>query len=111
MRQNSFVSKAGTYGLLLVARELNVPAFVLAQRAKFLPDRCARLTLPRRDAAEVWDGAPAGVSVVNLPFEETPLSLVRGVVTESGFLGHREIEDAAASALVADELLAPAPPG
>jgi len=110
VRQTTFVSKAGTYGLLLVARELNVPAFVLAQRAKFLPDRCARLTLPRRDASEVWADAPEGVQVVNLPFEEIPLALVRGVVTESGFLGHRELADAAASALVAPELLAPAPP-
>jgi len=58
----------------------------------------------------VWADAPEGVQVVNLPFEEIPLALVRGVVTESGFLGHRELADAAASALVAPELLAPAPP-
>jgi hypothetical protein len=46
VREKTFVTKAGTYALLLVARELNVPAYAFAQRAKFLPDRCTRLTLP-----------------------------------------------------------------
>ncbi len=110
VRERTFVTKAGTYALLLVARELNLPAYALAQRAKFVPDRCRRLTLPRRDAAEVWEDAPPGVNVVNLPFEEVPLGLLRGVVTEGGFLGAREIADAAGSALVAEELLEPAGP-
>ena len=110
VRETTFVTKAGTYALLLVARELNVPAYAFAQRAKFLPDRCTRLTLPRRPPEEVWAEAPAQVSVVNLPFEEVPLALVRGVLTENGFLGAREVEDAAGSTPVADELLAPAQP-
>lgn len=110
VREKTIVAKAGAYGLLLVARELNLPVYALAQRAKFLPDRCTRLTLPRRGADEVWPDAPHGVSVVNAPFEEIPLSLVRGVVCESGFLGPREILDVAGSTPVADELLAPAPP-
>jgi translation initiation factor 2B subunit (eIF-2B alpha/beta/delta family) len=110
VREKSFVTKAGTYALLLVARELNVPAYAFAQRAKFLPDRCVRLTLPRRAASEVWEDAPPLVSVVNLPFEEVPLALVRGVLTEGGFLSAREIEDAAGSAPVAEELLQPPQP-
>ena len=105
VRERTFVAKAGTYGMLLVARELSLPVYVLAQRAKFLPDRCRRITLPRRDPSEVWPDAPRGVNVVNLPFEEVPLDLVRGVVTEGGFLAHREILDAAGTALVAAELL------
>jgi translation initiation factor 2B subunit (eIF-2B alpha/beta/delta family) len=111
VRERTFVSKAGTWALLLAARELNVPVWALAQRAKFLPGRCRRLTLPQRAPVEVWDGAPAGVHVVNLPFEEVPLALVRGVITESGVLGAREAEDAAAGSQVAAELLEPAAPG
>lgn len=110
VREKSFVTKAGTYALLLVARELSVPAYALAQRAKFLPDRCTRLTLPRRAGEEVWPDAPPGVSVVNPPFEEVPLGLVRGVVTEGGFLGPREIADAAGLSPVDQALLAPAKP-
>ena len=106
VRGRSFLTKAGTYALLLVARELSVPAYVIAQRAKFVSDRCTRLALPRRDPAEVWPDAPAGVLVVNAPFEEAPLGLVRGVITESGFLGPREIVDAADSAPIADALRA-----
>ncbi len=110
VREKSFVTKAGTYALLLVARELSVPVYALAQRAKFLPDRCTRLTLPRRAGEEVWPDAPPGVSVVNPPFEEVPLGLLRGVVTESGFLGPREIADAAGLAPVDPALLAPRKP-
>ena len=110
VRERTFVAKAGTYGLLLIARELNLPAWVFAQRAKFLPDRCRRLTLPRRDAAEVWADAPGGVHVLHAPFEEVPLALVRGVLTEGGFVGAREIEDAAGSTPVAKELLDSATP-
>ena len=110
VREHTFVAKAGTYGLVLVAREINLPVWLFAQRAKFLPDRCRRLALPRRDPAEVWPDAPSGVNVVNLPFEEVPLGLARGVLTEGGFLGPREVEDAAASTPVAPELLDPAPP-
>src|SRR5262249_28873234 len=106
VREKSFVTKAGTYALLLVARELNLPAYVLAQRAKFVPDRCTRLTLPRRGPDGVWADAPPGVSVVNAPFEEVPLALVRGVIAESGFLGPREIQDAAAGTPIADVLRA-----
>jgi len=104
VRERTFVTKAGTYALLLVARELNLPAYVLAQRAKFVPDRCTRLTLPRRPPDEVWEAAPQGVVVVNAPFEEVPLALVRGVLTETGFLGPREIMDAAGVAPIAAEL-------
>jgi len=110
VREKTFVTKAGTYALLLVARELNVPAYAFAQRAKFLPDRCTRLTLPRRPAAEVWEDAPSLVSVVNTPFEEVPLALVRGVLTEGGFLAAREIVDAAGSSPVAEELMLPPQP-
>ncbi len=104
VRERSIVTKAGTYALLLVARELGLAAYVLAQRVKFLPDRCTRLALPRGPVAEVWAEAPTGVTVVNAPFEEVPMALVRGVVTESGYLGPRESQDAAAVTEVAAEL-------
>jgi translation initiation factor 2B subunit (eIF-2B alpha/beta/delta family) len=108
VRERTLVTKAGTQALLLVARELNLPCFALAQRAKFLPDRCRRLMLPRRDGDEVWPDAPPGVQIVNPPFEEVDLRLVRGVITESGYLGPREAADAAGVAMVARELLEPA---
>ncbi len=110
VRERTLVTKTGTQALLLVARELNLPCYALAQRAKFLPDRCHRLTLPRRDAQEVWPDAPPGVQIVNPPFEEVQLSLVRGVITESGFLGPREAADAAGVAMVAKALLEPEGP-
>jgi translation initiation factor 2B subunit (eIF-2B alpha/beta/delta family) len=91
-----FINKAGTYALLLAAREGNVPAYAIAPRAKFLPAEAHLLELEQRDPAEVWPDAPAGVSVRNLTFEEAPLSLLRGVITETGVLPPGEAGVAAA---------------
>src|SRR5262249_50349192 len=65
-----FVNKVGTYALLLAARELNVPAYALAQRAKFLPTSGGLFELGERDPEQVWKDAPVGISVRNLTFEE-----------------------------------------
>lgn len=89
-----FLNKSGSYPLLLAARELNVPAYVLAARAKFLDPQPGTLGLPLHPGESVAEMAPP-VEVVNAPFEEVPHSLVRGYVTESVFLNAGEAADAA----------------
>lgn len=102
-----FVNKVGTYALLLAARELNVPAYALAQRAKFLPTSGGLFELGERDPEQVWKDAPMGISVRNLTFEETPLDLLRGVVTENGVLAPGEVAVAASEATLAEALRRP----
>lgn len=96
IRQETFTNKVGTGALALAARELGIPLYVVAERSKFLPQSVGRR--PRKeDPGEIWPDAPPGVEVVNYYFEETPLELVTGVVTETGILSGGEAGKAAAS--------------
>ena len=106
VRQRTFVNKVGTGSLLLAARELGRPAHVLSQTAKFLPAR-APLDLTARDPAQVWEGAPADLTVVNPTFEEIGLGLTASVVTERGFLPPGEAGSVAANTVLPEALLAP----
>lgn len=107
VQPRAFVNKAGTYPLLLAAREQGVPAYALAQRAKFLPEDASLLELGERDPVEVWEDPPAGVSVRNLNFEQVPLALVRGVVTEDGVLPPGEAGAACSQVEIPEGLKAP----
>jgi translation initiation factor 2B subunit (eIF-2B alpha/beta/delta family) len=103
VRPRTFVNKVGTYPLLLAAREINLDVYVLAQRTKFLPADAALFDLDEREGAEVWPDAAAGIQVVNPTFEEIPLSLTRGVMTEGGLLPPGE------AGLAASEVVLPGP--
>ena len=81
-----FLHRPGGFALLLAARESNVPAYALAPRARFVPAEARLLELGERGGEEVWEDAPAGVSVRNPGAEEIPLALVRGVITEDAVL-------------------------
>lgn len=79
------INKVGTYPLLLAARHARVPAYLLADRSKCVPDRLAPLlALPPRDPRGLWAGPPPGVSAVRTDFERVPLSLLTAVLTEDG---------------------------
>jgi translation initiation factor eIF-2B subunit delta len=86
VRPRTFVNKVGTYSLLLIARELNLDCYALAQREKFLPADAALFALDERQPSEVWADPTPGVQVRNPTFEEIPLGLLRGVMTEGGLL-------------------------
>jgi translation initiation factor 2B subunit (eIF-2B alpha/beta/delta family) len=101
----TFVNKVGTYALLLAAREHNVPVYALAQRAKFIPGDARLFELGEREASEVWEDAPHGVSVRNPAFEEIPLSLVRGLQTEDGVIPPGEAGAFAAGLTIPEGLL------
>jgi translation initiation factor 2B subunit (eIF-2B alpha/beta/delta family) len=103
---NGLVHKAGTYPLLLAARELNVPAYALAARAKFIDPLPGTLTLALHPPEEILADSPPGLTAVNAPFEESPFELVRGVVTESAFLGASEAAGAARMARLHESLRA-----
>ena len=105
VRPRTFVNKVGTYPLLLAAREINLDVYVLAQRTKFLPADAALFDLDERSGEEVWPDAAAGIQVVNPTFEEIPLSLIRGVMTEGGLLPPGEAGLAASEVALPGALL------
>jgi translation initiation factor 2B subunit (eIF-2B alpha/beta/delta family) len=99
------VNKAGTRMLAAAAAHAGVPVYVAATRDKFVDPRVARLLrMVEREAAQVWDGPPAGVTVRNPCFEKVGLDLVTAVVTDAGTLTGAMIGEAcrAASAGASD---------
>src|SRR5262249_38101891 len=103
----TFVNKVGTYALLLTARELNVPVYPLAQRAKLGSAGAGLLELGGREPAQVGEEAPAGIGVRNPTFEEPPLSLLRALVVEDAVLPPGEAAVVAPQARVHEALSPP----
>jgi translation initiation factor 2B subunit (eIF-2B alpha/beta/delta family) len=103
---NALVNKIGTRMIALAARELGVPMYAAADSSKFLnPAGLSLLVEPGRAAEELWEGAPAAVNVLNRYFEETPLSYLTGIITESGLITSGDAAEHAEIAVI-DPVLA-----
>jgi len=107
--ETGVLNKVGSYVAALAAREHGVPVHAIATRRKLLPAATPALAIAEMPAAELWDGAPAGVRPRNVYFEVVPLPLLRGVVVDGGVLGPNEIAVAAADRALPDELAAALP--
>ncbi|MGH6912594.1 MAG: hypothetical protein ACREH3_02680, partial [Geminicoccales bacterium] len=86
-----FLNKSGTRLLVATAAQLGIPVYVVASREKFVGAEAARRLRPREgDPAEVWD-PPRGVAVRNPYFEQVPVELVSGLITDVGVLPPAEV--------------------
>ena len=84
------VHKAGTWPLLLVAKEYGIPVYSLLPSSKFWPAARAFPSEPPKPADEV---APLGCyEVYNRYFDTTPSKFLNGFVTEKGVLKPEEVE-------------------
>ena len=80
-----FLNKVGTHALAELARVRDVPCFIICVANKCLPAAAARLLkITRHSSDEVWSDAAPGVRVHNDYFEEIPLPLLTGIVTDQG---------------------------
>ncbi|MDI6808735.1 MAG: translation initiation factor eIF-2B [Candidatus Eisenbacteria bacterium] len=102
--ERSFINKAGTYPICLVAREHNVPVYCLCETSKFISARTPLLRIEERDPGEIVNFALPNVSVKNICFEEIPLKLVKAFLTESGYLSPDEASFLAEAVELAEEL-------
>lgn len=86
------VNKVGTGPLLQAARGAGIPAYVLADSSKWLPEGLAGFWRVREEAPEevVRSGDPS-LQVHNRYFGMSPLPLVTGVVWEGGVARPAEI--------------------
>jgi translation initiation factor eIF-2B subunit delta len=87
------VNKIGTYPIALAARAQGVPFYTLCGAEKFLPTDYPHFRVEPKDPQEVWPEHPEEVTVLNLYFDVTPLTYVRGVVTERGILTANELDE------------------
>jgi len=82
----SVVARAGTAVLARLCAAYRVPFYVLAERARWVPERdeLAHFAPERRAPTEIVLNPPPGVEIVNVAFDLTPASLVAGYVGEEG---------------------------
>lgn len=80
-------NKVGTYGVALAARAHGIPFYVAAPWSTIDPHTAtgADITIEHRDADELGD-LPPGVPAWNPAFDITPRSLIRGYLTDRGFV-------------------------
>jgi translation initiation factor eIF-2B subunit delta/methylthioribose-1-phosphate isomerase len=89
-----FLNKSGTRMLAATADQQGLPVYVVATRDKFVSRAVAECILVTEGApSELWESAPAGVTVRNPYFERTPLDLVASVITDVGVLGAGMVPD------------------
>jgi len=110
-----FGLQVGTHLVALAAAAAEIPMYVLADTSKITAGSLETFAHPgvtfgreedeEKDAEEVVRGWPCGdasslydvakssLSVRNVYFEKTPLSLVRGVVTEQGILDAENVSE------------------
>ena len=88
--ESEFRNKIGTRVLCSRADHERTPVYVLADETKFLP-RVYWTDAEERDPAEVWEGAPARVTIRNPYFETVPLRLVDGVVCGEAILDEAQV--------------------
>ena len=89
-----FLNKCGTAALAAWAARCSVPTYVLAATDKILPQtEAAGLRIEDQNSGEVWDAAPAGVTVHNRYFERVPLNLAHAIVTEAAVISGHEPEN------------------
>ena len=81
-----FLAPVGTTALLELARGIEVPAELVYTTDAVLPGG-AVVQPPEwgeRDGWRLWENAPQGVELESQPYEVTPLTRVRSLVTENG---------------------------
>jgi len=85
------VHKAGTYPMVLAARESGVPVVVLAGSRKFWPYELRGVKEPPKSPDEISDNGC--FEVLNYYFDTTPLEYIDSVVTERGAVTPAEALD------------------
>ncbi|HYL99525.1 MAG TPA: hypothetical protein VEZ90_11270 [Blastocatellia bacterium] len=83
--ETHLVNKIGSYMIALAARERGIPFYSIADSSKFISDTyIAERSEAHRSSGELCPIKPAGVTVFNRYFEQVPLEVVTGFVTQGG---------------------------
>lgn len=92
LSEDSLVNKIGSTAVCLLAREAVVPCYAACESSKFTPQKLIATKEPTRDAKEVWDKPPPEISIENYYFDEVPLELFTGILTEDGICTPSEMQ-------------------
>ncbi len=86
LSENTMVNKIGTKAISLLAREAIVPCYTACESTKFTPQKLVPKKEPLRDPKQVWENPPPETSIENYYFDEVPLELFTGIITEDGIV-------------------------
>ncbi|WP_223795127.1 translation initiation factor eIF-2B [Marinobacter sp. F4216] len=84
LADHHFVNKSGTYLLTLLARDVGIPCWVLADTFKDSPDTRESITLEELSPDEIRGPKGEHIRVRNVYFETVPERLITGRVSEQG---------------------------
>ncbi|MFH1562565.1 MAG: S-methyl-5-thioribose-1-phosphate isomerase [Nitrospirota bacterium] len=91
VKNGDVANKIGTYGVAVLAKEHNIPFYVIAPTSTFdlsLEDG-SQIPIEERGADEITYGfgkrtAPVGINVYSPAFDVTPNRFIKAIVTENG---------------------------
>ena len=91
--EGNVVNKIGTGGIAVLAHEARKPFYVVSELLKFDPEtlegECEKIE--QRNPNEVWNEAPAKLSVKNPAFDVTPNRYIHGLICEEGIIAPQAI--------------------
>jgi translation initiation factor eIF-2B subunit delta len=88
--ETSFINKTGTYAAAIIAKEFNIPFYIIADTAKILPKRTYPAKYLSTNENQILEKKIAHLTVENFYFEEIPLAMVHKVVCETGIFETEE---------------------
>jgi translation initiation factor eIF-2B subunit delta len=91
LSEKSLVNKIGSNAICLLAREAVVPCYAAGESTKFIPQKLRRKKEQPRDPLEVWGNPPEETTVESYYFDDVPLDLFTGIITEDGVLTPSEL--------------------
>ncbi|MBD3384903.1 hypothetical protein GF407_08240 [candidate division KSB1 bacterium] len=84
--ETSVINKIGTKALALLSREATKPIYVISSENKFLPDQIKMRDEALHPSSEIDSEQRENLHYWNKYFEDIPLTLFTGVISESGML-------------------------
>ncbi len=78
--EDSVINKVGTFGIALLAREFEIPCYVICGMDKFLSNKDTPFKEASKEPNEIWD--KEGIQILNFYFEAIPLEYFTGIITD-----------------------------
>jgi ribose 1,5-bisphosphate isomerase len=91
--EGNVVNKIGTSTIAVLANEARKPFYVVTELLKFDPETlCGTYEgIEHRNPSEIWNEAPAKLSVRNPAFDVTPNRYINGIICEEGVIAPQSI--------------------
>lgn len=87
------INKMGTHPLACLANKFNIPLYCVTCTSKIVPYDYIIPEEQEKNSKEILDENHSNLSVLNYYFDETPVELFSGFITEYGLLSDKKIKE------------------